>query len=631
MQKLYIYLTIAQYLAAVNREEQITDALGRISSIKYPDNETINYTYDAAGNLSAVQGYVTYTNYNAIGQAANINYANGVSTINQYLPTNNRLYSITTNSPTQGLQNISYTYDNGGNITEITDLMDANRTQTFTYDHLNRLTQVQSPVYGTLTYQYNEIGNMMYNSQVGTYTYGAKPHAVIQAGTNTYQYDANGNMTQRPNQTITYDYDNRPVSINRTTFIYDYSGQRVKKNSTIYIGKHYECTNGNCTKYIFAGSSRIASKTSSNTYYYHTDHLGSSSIITDNSGNKVEEIYYYPFGGTRLNQGSVNLKHKYTGQEEDPETGLYYYNARYYDPQLGRFISADSIVQEPDDPQSFNRYSYTRNNPLIYTDPTGNWYMDLYSYSGGGGGCYWCNYDPWAGSYRRQQEAYWNSVASSSSPSSSSSTSTSSSSSTPTPTPAPAPTPASSTQVYSSNYSSNYSPAVNLPRTSEYFGESNNSIGSIYDPIRNFLDESAIRAAQQGDYFVPAVNATVRAAIDVFLPQSYYEIPLVFRGGMGKVGKSGLRSFAPGKWLTHFEKHGAEFGYKNSVEYLKGAQSLVVRQSDNILRKVDSTTGITRIYDKATNEFISINPNRTIRTYFKPERGIDYWYRQPGN
>ncbi|MDA8215406.1 MAG: hypothetical protein M0Z64_09055 [Nitrospiraceae bacterium] len=179
-------------------------------------------------------------------------------------------------------------------------------------------------------------------------------------------------MTQRPNQTITYDYDNRPTSINSTTFIYDYSGQRVKKNNTIYIGKLYECISGTCTKYIFAGSSRIASKTASNTYYYHTDHLGNSSIITDAAGNKVEEIYYYPFGGTRLNQGSVNVKHKYTGQEEDAETGLYYYNARYYDPILGRFISADTIVGNPRDPQDLNRYTYAGNNPLIYIDPSGH-------------------------------------------------------------------------------------------------------------------------------------------------------------------------------------------------------------------------------------------------------------------
>lgn len=102
---------------------------------------------------------------------------------------------------------------------------------------------------------------------------------------------------------------------------------------------------------------------------------------------------------------------------------------------------------------------------MIYTDPTGNWYDTYYSYGGWGGGCYWCNYDPWAGSSRSQQEAYWNSVASSSSSSSSSSTSTSSSSSTSTPTPAP--TPASSTQVYNSpSYNTIY-----LPRTAEYFSE----------------------------------------------------------------------------------------------------------------------------------------------------------------
>lgn len=68
----------------------------------------------------------------------------------------------------------------------------------------------------------------------------------------SYGYDANGNMTSSPGKTITYNYDNKPVSINATTFVYDFSGQRVKKNSTIYIGKLYECTAGSCTKYIFA-------------------------------------------------------------------------------------------------------------------------------------------------------------------------------------------------------------------------------------------------------------------------------------------------------------------------------------------------------------------------------------------
>ncbi|MBI5027194.1 MAG: hypothetical protein HZC12_10815 [Nitrospirae bacterium] len=358
--------------------ETTYDALGRTTTIKYPDGEAVNYSYDTGGNLTGVTGHVTYSNFNALGQAGNITYANGVSTTYQYYTTNNRLYSITTNGPTQGLQNLSYNYDNTGNITTITDILDSNRTQNFTYDDLNRLTQAQSTAYGTLTYQYNQIGNITYNSMVGSYTYGTKPHAVTKAGANTYSYDANGNMTGGAGRTITYNYDNMPSKITKsvsTYFTYDYSGQRVKKKvsstTTVYIGKHYECTSSLCTKYIFAGNNRIASKTSSATYYYHTDHLGSSSIITDATGAKVQGIYYYPYGGTRSSTGTANIKHKFTGQEEDAETGLYYYGARYYDPILGRFISADSIVQDPFYPQSLNRYSYALDNPLKYVDPNG--------------------------------------------------------------------------------------------------------------------------------------------------------------------------------------------------------------------------------------------------------------------
>ncbi len=187
-------------------------------------------------------------------------------------------------------------------------------------------------------------------------------------------------MINKAGVTITYDYDNRPQATGTTSFVYDYSGFRVKKitpSATItYVGKHYECADGVCKKYVFGGSQRVAVKTGTNTYYYyyHPDHLGSSSIVTDDTGNKSEEIYYYPFGGTRQDTGAVSVKHKFTGQELDDETGLYYYGARYYDPQLGRFISPDSIVQAPFDPQTLNRYSYCRNNPVIYIDPSGHWF-----------------------------------------------------------------------------------------------------------------------------------------------------------------------------------------------------------------------------------------------------------------
>ncbi len=86
----------------------------------------------------------------------------------------------------------------------------------------------------------------------------------------------------------------------------------------------------------------------------------------------VEATQYMPFGGQRDHTGSVTSNYKFTDQELDPETGLYNYNARLYDPIIGRFISPDTIVQAPYDPQTLNRYSYCRNNPLIYVDPSGH-------------------------------------------------------------------------------------------------------------------------------------------------------------------------------------------------------------------------------------------------------------------
>ncbi len=197
----------------------------------------------------------------------------------------------------------------------------------------------------------------------------------------------NGNMYSGAGRIITYDYDNRPSRIvygsYTTDFVYDAYGNRVKKivNAgtgpipTIYVSQLYEFTSTVRTRYIFAGSQRIAKLDTgviNGLDYYHTDHLGSSSIITNSAGNKVQDIYYYPFGEIKFNLLSDVTNYKFTGQEWDAEYGLYYYGARYYDPKLARFISADTIVPNPRDPQALNRYSYVLNNPLLYIDPSGH-------------------------------------------------------------------------------------------------------------------------------------------------------------------------------------------------------------------------------------------------------------------
>jgi len=152
--------------------------------------------------------------------------------------------------------------------------------------------------------------------------------------------------------------------------------------TTKYIGQIYECnTTTGCTKYIFSGTQRMAEIDSTGTHYYHTDHLGSSTVLTDDIGGKAQEVYYYPYGEILDNSISNITDYLYTGKEWDAESGLYYYGARYYDPKLARFISADTIVPEPFYPQTLNRYSYVLNNPVKYTDPTGHgWKNKLLGY-----------------------------------------------------------------------------------------------------------------------------------------------------------------------------------------------------------------------------------------------------------
>ena len=124
---------------------------------------------------------------------------------------------------------------------------------------------------------------------------------------------------------------------------------------------------------LTCGPSNIIAEAASNRkiYFYHPDHLGSTSLVTDAQGQVVESVEYTPFGSTSVRAGPTTIPHQFTGQRLDAATGLYCYHARYYDPQLGRFTQPDPVVQHPADPQLLNRYSYVQNNPVKFIDPSG--------------------------------------------------------------------------------------------------------------------------------------------------------------------------------------------------------------------------------------------------------------------
>jgi len=203
-------------------------------------------------------------------------------------------------------------------------------------------------------------------------------------------YDANGNMTVRvvdgKAYLQTWDAENRLVTLTKggtvTSFVYDGDGNQVKATvgdvTTAYVGNWYEWTGSGTSYYHFAGR-RVAMRTSSGVTYIHGDHLGSA---TNTTGYQASSQRYYPYGAKR-GTNTVVTPYRFTGQREESTIGLYFYNARWYDQVLGRFISADSIVPNPGDPQDLNRYSYVRNNPLRYTDPSGRCLQE----SEGGGRC----------------------------------------------------------------------------------------------------------------------------------------------------------------------------------------------------------------------------------------------------
>ena len=377
------------------------DSLDRIESITYPDGEVVSISHSPQG-VFLVTGdhpYLKTASFNAFNQITKLTYGNNVVTNYNYYDSsskydpssqtyfNYRLRKVTT-SPANVL-GLRYEYDRVGNIKKKADLNTPSRNETYNYDHLNRLVYANSSAYGAKLYTYDAIGNML-SKDGRSYAYDQGNHQVTSDGIYTFHYDANGNMIARREggtavQSYTYNVDNMITELDDEGDLSQYSyfeNERIRKNEggviTRYFFTEYEEEEKVDTgqrlsiKYYFANSQRIARvDTIDGLLFYHQDHLGSSTRLTNMSRAVVRSQGYQPYGEDSYSSGNTFIRYKFTGQEEDA-TGLYYYGARYYDPYLGRFLQADTLVPDPSDPQAYNRYSYVLNNPILYTDPTGN-------------------------------------------------------------------------------------------------------------------------------------------------------------------------------------------------------------------------------------------------------------------
>ncbi|OGW26080.1 MAG: hypothetical protein A2X59_10855 [Nitrospirae bacterium GWC2_42_7] len=387
------------------------DLSGKLTGITYPSVSPISFVeniyYQGTGLLNQVKVdetvYATNLNYTPSGNVGRIDFGNGISTTYTYDPQLTKLQAIKTSN---NLIDLTYQFKKAGDIQSITNKKTTPEVlYAYTYDNLHRLKTEKINDIQSFGYDYNAIGNIE-KKTIGTtknYNYVYDPdkiHAlkdlVVNGETYARTYKQRGVLYNADLMPYQIDITKTDNSTQTTSLTYDPFGVRAKKSTTpgtttYYIGEHLEKINNELTAYVFNGGLRIAKKSSSGTYYYHKDHLGSTLAMTAANGDEVETVNYTPYGEDRNpNHPAYSSNYLFTDQEYDPETGLYNYKARLYDPVIGRFISADSIVSDPFDPQSLNRYSYVLNNPLIYTDPTGHdAYVGLYCYGGGGWGDGW--------------------------------------------------------------------------------------------------------------------------------------------------------------------------------------------------------------------------------------------------
>jgi len=393
----------------------------RINTTTYPGGQVIKYGYDAFGYLNQLVDGATNVNYwkpeftDAFGNVTQEVIGGKIITTRTFTPTTGRIETIMSGltASSSSIQNLSYSFDSLANLKSRQD-NNISLSEIFTYDDLNRLLTSQLNGLPQKSFIYDAIGNITNKSDVGAYSYdngaGAYttltggPHAVHKVGTNTYTYDQNGNQLSGSGRTLTYTSFNKPATISRgsvsNSIYYDAEHNRIEKVSTnagnttttFYLGKSYQQvkSSGGLVEdkyFISAGSATVLitkrSTNSNDVRYLLKDHIGSTEVITDAAGVLVSggNQSFDAWGKRRqgnwtdasLTSPIISLTSQgFTGHEMDDGVGLINMNARMYDAEIGRFLSADTIIQFPGSTQGYNRYTYVNNNPLSFTDPTGH-------------------------------------------------------------------------------------------------------------------------------------------------------------------------------------------------------------------------------------------------------------------
>jgi RHS repeat-associated protein len=278
-------------------------------------------------------------------------------------------------------------YTANGSLSSLDNDVDTGRSESVTYDPLNRVLSAQTAATSGqdcwgLSFGDDALGNLlsMSPSKCSGPSLSASVNGNNQINNAGFSYDAAGNMTADGQYNYSFNGANEVTGANGVNYTYDGDGLRVEKSSGTlywrsYTGQVIEETDASGTMqrdYIFFAGRRIAWRDASgNVYYYFVDATGSTRVVTDSNGNVCFDADYYPYGQENDYNATCTPEYKFAGYEYDSETGNYYAYARYYSPRLGRFMSPDPLGGDVSNPQSLNRYAYVVNNPTNWTDPSG--------------------------------------------------------------------------------------------------------------------------------------------------------------------------------------------------------------------------------------------------------------------
>ncbi|MCX5113451.1 sugar-binding protein [Streptomyces sp. NBC_00378] len=329
-------------------------------------------------------------------------------------------------------RSVTYRYDEAGNVLSMADVSRTGTdNQCFINDYLGRVTeawtqptttcaqtpsgnQIGGPAPYWQSFTYDKSGNRSTEIQHNTagdatkdtkrnFDYPApgkpKAHSLTSVTTqapsgttvNDYAYDAAGNTTARPGQSLTWDAEDRLASVTEngkiTTYLYDAAGNRLisrtSTETTLYLG-NTEVTlptgadKAKATRYFDLGGGQTAIRQDDGTYTYTiADHHGTGELAVRASDLALTQRRTLPFGAIRGQAPTSwpSTKGFVGGTDDTKSTGLTHLGAREYDPGLGRFISVDPVL-DLTDPQQMNGYTYSNNNPATHSDPTGLWIDD---------------------------------------------------------------------------------------------------------------------------------------------------------------------------------------------------------------------------------------------------------------